>query len=346
MTESTAAPPPPSTLRLGIFAPPAGARSLAAALGGLEGVAIAGQAGLAQSDALPGIDWFADERVMLAQGGLHALLIQAGPRLALAMARQGIEHGLHVWMAPPIGRSFSDAAELIRRSRELGPILWVSSWWRTVREEVRAILDRDEGRRFTLCELRVAAPGPQIDSWWASAAEGGGGVLPAAAYGLIEALLALRGIPENLFAAVGRCRTRSSQTPRETEDVGVAVLRYEGAAAATIQATWDIEPYEAVLRGHAPDKTLELTESAVRLATTDGSSDVVRDLPADQRVADIAKFIREIRGGRPSDETRAAGEHHASVSALLESIYLSSRTGQPESPRQLFEAQGWSEPRR
>lgn len=345
MTESPAS-TQPATLRVGVYGPAAQARRIADALSRLEGVCLAAQAGLAQSESQAGVEWFADERVMLAQGGLSALAIHASPRIAVAMARQAIEHGVHVWTVPPIGRSFADATEAIRRSRDLGPILWVSSWWRHVRESVRAIVDREEGRRLHLCELRTASAGPGIDSWWASTAESGGGVLRDAAYGLLESLIALRGLPESLFATVGRCRTRASQTPRETEDVAVAVLRYEGAGAATIHATWDIEPYESVLRGHAPDKTFELTDSAVRLATVDGSSDVVRDLPGDRLAVDLAKFVREVRGGRPSDETRAASERHASASALLESIYLSSRTGQPESPRQLFEAQGWSEPRR
>lgn len=345
MTESPATTQSPP-LRVGLFAPAAQAGPLAATLAGIPGATLAAQAGLPQISALPGVDWFDDERVMLAQGTLNALVVHASPRVALTLARQAIEHGVHVWMTPPIGRSFSDATETIRRARDLGAILWVSSWWRHVREDVRAILDREEGRRLHLWEVRSSAAGPGIDSWWASTADGGGGVLRHTAYELLEALIALRGLPESLFATVGRCRTRASQTPRETEDIAVSVLRYENGGTATIHATWDIEPFESMLRGHAPDKTFELTPAAVRLATVDGASDVLRDLPGDRLPADLAKFVREVRGGRASDETRASVEHHASVSALLESIYLSSRTGQPESPRQLFEAQGWSETRR
>ncbi len=41
---------------------------------------------------------------------------------------------------------------------------------------------------------------------------------------------------------------------------------------------------------------------------------------------------------------RVALERHLAVTALLEALYLSARTGQPETPRKFYEVQKWPEP--
>ena len=48
----------------------------------------------------------------------------------------------------------------------------------------------------------------------------------------------------------------------------------------------------------------------------------------------------------PDNVIKAGTALLLAVSALLETVYLSSRTGHPEIPRRLFEVQKWPEPER
>lgn len=309
-------------------------------------VAVAAQGGMRQAEAAPGIPWVDDTRVLITQSPVDAIVLLTSIRAGVELAGTAAAAGKAVFRLPPLGRTFAEAAESIRQARQHDVLYRVASWWEQADENTRWARGLAEGFRPTFTELRSRVPGPPLPSWRSILADAGGGVLMGDAYPLLEALVALQGLPEVVTASIGRCRRKPAEAPRETEDVALALLRYPEQVLAGIVASWDVQPHEQRLELHGAAATLALTAEQVELREADGRVIDHRPLPAlhDYWRIDLARFCEGLRGRSGPARGEAALERHLAVNALLETLYLSARTGQPETPRKLYDVQGWPEP--
>ncbi|MFQ5806492.1 MAG: hypothetical protein ACE5I3_08585 [Phycisphaerae bacterium] len=329
--------------RAGLIAEADEAPRYADAVRACPALELCAQAVMPQNAAPAGVQWFDDTRVLIAQSGIEALVIAMSPRVGVETGDLAVAHGVHVWRQPPLARNFAEAIEVARRLQTVEVVYRVASWWDHVGEDVRWALDFEPRCEPVFSDVQVGAVGPPLTSWRSSQVDAGGGVLAYDAYGPLEALSALRGLPESVAGALGRCRRRASEAPRETEDVVNALLRYD-AGLALVRATWDIPPFDQTTHHHGSETSVRHSASSVAVLAANGSVRQERPLPAGFLAAEMARFAAEIsREGRRGPRG-ASLDRHLTVSALLEATYLSSRTGQPEIPRRLFEAQKWPEP--
>jgi len=331
-------------LRVGLIADAGSLASLADAAMACP-MQVVAQAGTRQPESLPGVEWYDDTRVMIAQSGVEAVLLSTSVRAGVQLGRTAVDHGVHVWRPPPLARSFAEAAEVVRLAQGSAPVYRVASWWDHIAEDVSWAVGRCEGYKPRFSEIHVSAPGPSMQSWRASAVDAGGGVLTADTYGLLEALIALRQLPESLSAAIGNYRHKTGEARRETEDVAAAILRYHDDGMAAIQASWDIPPFQQVGYHHGVEATVVLDECGVAVRSAEGETLHERRWSADIRVGELRGFVAAVQSANQRPEPDSTLDRHLAISALLEAIYLSARTGQPETPGKLYEVQGWREPR-
>lgn len=337
----------PGPLRAALVAQADDAPRLAAALRACPHFELTAQAGMDQADALPDIPWHDDQRVMIVQGSVDAVLLGADPRTGAELGGTALAHGVHVWRLPPMARSFAEAVETVRHLRDAPLVYRVASRWEHIGDAVTETLGHADGFVPLFSEIRVNAPGPSTRSWRASLADAPGGVLAADAYGCLEALVALRGLPERVFGATGRYRRHAGEALRETEDVATAILRYENGGLACLRAAWDALPAEQLTLHHGSDVSVWWDERKVGLRDLAGEALDESPLPTDFLEADIARFADSIRSAENRAKSqRTAYERHLAVTALLEAVYLSARTGQPESPEKFYSLQGWPEQER
>ncbi len=332
------------SVRVGLIADADEAPRYADALRACSGLELGAQAGMPQSAALPGVEWFDDTRVLMAQSGIQALVVATSPRAGVNMGEVAAAHGVHVWRQPPLARTFAEAIEVARRLQTVEVVYRFASWWDHVGEDVCSALGFEAGWEPVFSEVRLSTVGPPLTSWRSSQANAGGGVLACDAYAPLEALVAVRGLPESVEGALGKCRRRPSEAPRETEDVAIAILRYD-KGLALVRATWDILPFGQITHHHGSQISLRYTESSVAVLAPDGSPLEERPLPTNLLAAEMARFAAEINGEDGREPGAASINRHVAVSAVLEAIYLSARTKQPETPRRLFEVQKWPEPK-
>lgn len=338
----TAAPP----LRVGLIADADEAPRYAEAVRQCSGLELCAGAGMSR-DAVPDeAQWFDDTRVMIAQSGIEALVIGSSPRVGVTVSEIAAEHGVHVWRPPPLGRSFAESIEVARRLRTTEVVYRVASWWEHVGARVRWALGFETGCKPLFSEVRVSAAGPPLQSWRSSLVDAGGGVLAFDAYASLEALTAIRGLPESVVSAIGQCRSRSTGAPRETEDVANAILRYEDGGVACVRAVWDIPPMEEMTLHHGSVTSICYGTKSVAVLAADGGVLEERPLPPDFLAAEMGRLAAEIVGEADREAAETVINRHLEVSALLEATYLSARTEHPEIPRRLFEVQKWPEPKR
>jgi predicted dehydrogenase len=221
----------------------------------------------------------------------------------------------------------------------------VASWWEFVSTSAWSELNWPSHYEFDISEVRISAPGPAQASWKTRSAQAAGGVLAdSAAYSMLEALVATRGLPESVSACGGSYRrTMDDGTQAETEDTAVALLRYHGGGLAWIRATWNAPPFEQVLVHHGEGLSVSLTDQQATLMDGTGAVLDTRPLPPNYLAEELARFADQVAGQARERSSRAL-ERHLAVSALLEATYLAARTNQPESPRKLYEVMNLPEP--
>lgn len=305
---------------------------------------IAAQAGLPQAEALAGIPWIDDTRVLIGRPDLEAVLIAAAPGAAVKLAAAALERDLPVWRPPPLGRDFAEATEAAKLARRANAVCRVASWWEHLADELWNELAWPDGFEPLYSEIQLSAAAPDLSTWVAGEAGGTGGVLANDGYPLLEALVAARGLPESVLAATGCFRCLPPEAAGGLEDTAVAILRYAGAGLAVVRATWNLPAYEQRLGHHGRAASVTLDSEEVALLQADGSVLDRRPLPGTLLERELSRFADLVRGGA-RDRAAAPLERHVAVSALLEAIYLAARTAHPESPRRFYEAQGWPAPR-
>ncbi len=318
------------------------AQRLASAINACPRLRLHGQAGMAQSAALPDIPWQSDTRVLAAQTDVDAIVLAASVPDNAELAGVGLRHGTPVWQLPPLAPSFAEAAELVTLARQVSTTYSIASWWEHVLDHGWNELPWPEDFRPIFSDLRVNLPGPTPSSSPGKQAASTGGVLAGAAYPLLEALVAVRGLPDGVCSAVGTFRTPPGPTTPRVEDTAVAILRYADGGTGVISAARNLPGREHQLRHVGPDALVTLTDRDITLADHNGRIIDHRSLPEDYLASEmhrLAALIGAETSGRP-----APLERHLEVSALLDAIQLSARTGHPESPARLYKLQGRPEP--
>ncbi len=304
-------------------------------------------AGGRRSDCPDGVEWFDDRRVLLAQAGVNAVLLVVSPRTGQELADEAVAAGVHVWRPPPLATSFAPAADHLRRVLAGHSTYRVSSLVDRGAEALRRTLTHPQGVVPAFSTLRLRTPGPPPASWRVSQKEAGGGVLCTDGYELLELLVAARGLPQSVYCQRAHCHRRQGEPPRETESVALAVVRYGDGELALIEAAWDAEPPVAELLLEGPSGRIQFVPGAARVLSLDGQSlaNLAWGGPT-WLTEELERFAAGVRSGRGGGELAPSLERHLAVSALLEAAYLSSRTGQPEDPRRLYEVQKWPQPGR
>lgn len=331
-------------LRVGLIADPQRLDSLASSIQACPLVELIAQAGMPQSHALRDVHWHDDERFLLAAPDLQAVLLATTTRRDIELAAHAAERKLPLWQLPPLGRNFAEATEFVTRLRRYPAVHRVASWWEHVAEQVLHEVSWPDDFTPRFSELRLSTRGPDARHWLANLEQAGGGVLANDAYPLLEALVALRGLPESITAVIARQRPAPPAAARETEDIALATLRYPGGGIASIRASWDHPPFEKQLAHHGQNATITISTDGVALTDLQGSLIDRRPFAAEWLESELLRFAEFVRGDA-RDRAAAPLDRHVAVSAVLETTYLAARTGHPESPSRRYEVQGWPEPR-
>jgi predicted dehydrogenase len=346
MSQTSNQPAADAPIRVGLITSAECVEPYPAAIASCPDLRIVAASGMPQSAAPAEATWFDDTRALIAQSGVDAVLLATSPRAGIELGNVATAHALHVWRTPPIARSFAEATDAVQRARSAGVVYRVQSWWEHAAEEVRAALKLRESQRSLYTTITVRADGPPLQSWRSSLVDAGGGVLVTDAYPLLEALVAVRGLPDSLYAAIGKCRRAGGLAPRETEDVAFALLRYEGGGLVSLAANWDLQPFQWVCEHHSPEATVRIETGRVSIFAADHTLLHCQDLRTGSLTTELQRFAQAIRDRAAREAAAGTPERHIAVMALIETIYLAARTGQPEAPRKLYEVSKWPEPRR
>jgi UDP-N-acetyl-2-amino-2-deoxyglucuronate dehydrogenase len=280
-----------------------------------------------------------DYHEMLARDDIEVVTVCVPSGLHAEVSLAALRVGKHVLVEKPIALRLDDADRMIRAAEETGMQLGVvlQNRYNAPVQQVRRLLDERGLGKLYLGNACVRWFRPQSyyeDDWHGTHVMDGGALMNQSIHH-IDALQWFMGPVQSVFAYTG---TLAHQM--ETEDVGVAVLRFESGAVATIEGstlTWpqNLEGSVAVFGEKGSVKVGGTALSQITLWKVDGQLEQEAEILMSQRLDPpsvygyshfqvIEDFARAIIDRR---EPQTPGREARKSLAIVLAIYESARTG-------------------
>ncbi len=185
--------------------------------------------------------------------------------------------------------------------------------------------------------------GPEL-AWRGDRISAGGGALLELAYHPIDLLVSMLGVPDEVYGVSARPTRSDVDDPTpvyNTEDTAAAILRYADGPTATVVTTRSSGPLSEELALHGRGGSITASRETCVLRDADGNvldriDDDIKPVTLFARQADA--FARAVATG--AKHYACSGWENLLNLAVIEAIYLSDRTSQPEHPQKLLHPHG------
>ncbi len=266
---------------------------------------------------------------------LDALFIAVPPFLRSSYLAMAAERRIPVFALQPAARRFDEALAILEPFEAAGVPIVVSSEWGIEPALHPDALGLDQAGKFFLARANVTCCLEENFDWRGDSPRAGGGVLLYGAYGLIDALVQTMGMPSTVYAVCAGISRPGTRFPYDTEDTAAVVCRYANGAVATINASWTTGPADWSIDLYGTTGSVHVNTESTSLRDRSGEHELARhQRPGSSLTAQVEEFLSRLRSHPRS--LQGTLRQHLPVVATIEAAYLSARTGQPESPGNIF----------
>ncbi len=294
------------------------------------------------------VPMFTDNRALLAQAKPAAVFMAVPPAAAGELMNLCTQRGIHVWKELPLARNLDEGVAFVRQAEQAGVKLAVGTQRRFASGYRRAWELRSRlGQMFLGRSHYLFNWGPDL-KWRGDKASAGGGALMELGYHPIDLLVWMLGLPDDVYG-LSTCGKKAplpapggkSYPIYDTDDTAAAILRYNSGLMATVVTTRASGPVSEEISLHGRGGSIVARSESCVLRDPDGN---VLDNVSDE-VAPLGTFRRQVEAFAQAVATGAtkyecsARENLLNL-AVLEAIYLSDRTAQPESPLRRLKTHG------
>jgi predicted dehydrogenase len=166
----------------------------------------------------------------------------------------------------------------------------------------------------------------------------GGGVLLRDCYELIDQIVLNFGVPEKVYSLNTNMAPDKQQRLSITEDTAVVTMKFSDTLICNLLASRTFGPDEQMLRLYGKDRNFVV--SAEKFTIYDSLGKVLkRSKRATDKVEAAIKMFENLGNALDSPETKllwADGNSILNNMAVIESAYLSAKTGMPEEPSRIL----------
>jgi predicted dehydrogenase len=289
-----------------------------------------------------GLPFFTDNRALLAQTRPRAVFAAVPPQASAEIVHLCAERGISLWKELPLARNLTEAAALVRRMESAGAKFAVGTQRRFAAGYRRAWQLRGcLGQVFLARAHYLFNWGGELR--WRADRAGAGGAMMELGYHAVDLLTWLLGLPEEVYGMAADVRLEPLPGERlapvhDSDDTAAALLRYSRGLMASLVTTRRSGPVSEHISLHGRAGSLVAEAGGCTLRDPDGKLlDSVAEEPSPLAVfsRQVAAFAAAAAGGGAIYEC-SARENLLNM-AVIDAIYLSSRTRQPETPLRLLQ---------
>ena len=294
-----------------------------------------------------GVPAYPDDRQLLSETQPQAVYIAAPPMAYPDLLTGCADRGIHVWKKLPLARNLDEGVAMVRRMDQAKLKFAVGLPWRFMPtyDAARRLVPK-LGGVFLARAHYLFNWGPDL-GWHGDKSQAGGGALLQLGYLPIDLLVWLLGMPEDAYGCCARGHRPQlpdddqARPVYDTDDTAAAVLRFGDGCMATVVTTRSSGPVSEELILHGRAGSLAVNSDRCVLRSPDGA---VLEHHQDESGPTEA-FRRQAESFAHAVLTHAktydcSGSENLLTLAVVETIYLADRTGQPENPLRLLKTRG------
>lgn len=287
-------------------------------------------------EAHPEIAVHNDFRSLIVSSPLDALFVAVPPFLRGNYLPLAAQRRIPVYALVPAARRFDEALAILEAFESADCPIVISRAWGVDPALRPDALGADQTGKLFLARGNVTLCLEENFDWRGDIQRAGGGVLLYGAYELIDVLVQSMGMPSSVYAATAAVSRPVTSFPYDTEDTAVLSCRYANGALATISACWTTGPANWSMVLYGTIGSIHMDSDSVYLKDRAGGQELVRHRRATNALAtQVDEFLSTARSN--ARNLRGTLRQHLPTLATIQAAYLSARTGQPESPGDLFE---------
>jgi len=284
-----------------------------------------------------------DYRQLIMQNQLDCLLVAAPMHSCDEYVRTAIKKKFNILKLAPAARDFEEAAEFVRLAEEHQIQFAVGNPSRFARSFVKLRQYLEEGKIehiFLLTAFCNLGDQPQ-PGWRTDPKLAGGGVLLHDCYRMIDQVVSNFDMPQQVYSLNTNQAQDKQQRLYLTEDTAIVTAKFSDTFIGNFIASRraGAGPKEEFLKVYGKD--IILTAGDTHLTVSDGLGLVGEEIQCDgDELACTTELLKSFAGSILSPETNklcSSGRENLKNMAVIESAYLSARTGFPEEPARILQ---------
>ena len=294
-------------------------------------------------------DWHTDYRRLIAQNQADLLLVGAPPHQCTELIRQALQKKTNVLADWPWAVNFEQGAEFFSLARREGVLFAVaqngrfSQSFEHIRRFLQGSMEQSNNIHLisAVCHIPIGPLEPS-QRWLYDPLLAGGGVLMQNCYNLIDELTLCFGLPQRVYALTLSQAPDRQQRLSLTEDTAVVSMQFSDTLIAQICASRTLGPARQHLRIHGKDQHLTATPQEVVICDNAGT-ELEKAHYKDDQTASLQRLLTNLADHLNSPkEFPLYPEFGVDLNtlAIIESAYLSARTGMAEEPARILRLSG------
>lgn len=285
---------------------------------------------------------FDDYRQLIIQNQLDCLLVAAPMHSCEEYVRMAMKKRFNVLKLSPVARDFEEAAKFVRlaEEQEIQFAIVNPSRFAPCFLTLRRFLKEDKIEQVFLMNVFCNAGDHERSGWQTDPKLAGGGVLLHDCYPIVDQIVWNFGIPQQVYSLSTNQARDKQQRSYLTEDTAVVTMTFSDTFISNFVAVRreGTGPEEVFLKLYGKDRILTLNDKHVTLS--DGSGRILEEMECDKNERESYKPSLESFAGSilspEENKLTSSGRENLKNIAVIESAYLSTRTGFPEEPDRIL----------
>lgn len=284
-----------------------------------------------------------DYRQLIIQNRLDCLMVAAGIHSCDEYIKAAMKKKFNVLKTAPPARDFEQAVELVQLAEDENIKFAVSNPGRFTKSflALRQFLQEDRIEQIFLITAVRAVGDQHLDAWQTDPKLAGGGVLLHNCYEIIDQITWNFAIPQQVYSLNTNTASDRQQRLYLTEDTAVVTMKFTDAFFGNLIASRraGIGPQQEILKVYGKNKILTVTST--RFTISDGLGRVSGEFEySDDRLCRQRKLLENFALSILSPDKNklcSSARENLKDMAVIESAYLSARTGFPEEPARILQ---------
>jgi predicted dehydrogenase len=284
-----------------------------------------------------------DYRQLIVQNQFDCLLVASPTHTCDEHICTAIKKKFKILKLAPAARNFDEAVRFTQLAQNNNTVFAVATPMRFAQSfiRVRELLQQNQIEHVFLITAAYACYDPVYPAWYTDPTLAGGGVLLHDCYHLFDQILWNLSIPQQVYSLNTNQACDKQQRLYRTEDTAIVTMKFNDTLIGNLTACQHVTAgvKEESLKIYGKDKTIKA--SINRLTVTDGSGQIIEQRQYDDDTAScIKKLLQNFALSILSPDNNllcSSFKENLNVLAVIESAYLSARTGCPEEPGRILQ---------